>query len=120
MLLRAHLSRHFGQRFNEAEARAPRMPAAKPDSNIAAMLASMRPRRVRLGCAVHDLVALLEVAASMRPRRVRLGCVTRSMPVILAITRFNEAEARAPRMQPPYNPLHTKAILARFRPVAPS
>jgi hypothetical protein len=31
---------------------------------------------------------------------------------------FNEAEARAPRMLPPYKPLDIKAISPRFRPVA--
>ena len=38
--------------------------------------------------------------ASMRPRRVRLGCS--SVIVILPVNQigFNEAEARAPRMRP--------------------
>jgi hypothetical protein len=31
---------------------------------------------------------------------------------------FNEAEARAPRMVPPYKPLDTHAISLRFRRVA--
>src|ERR1700730_10418106 len=33
---------------------------------------------------------------------------------------FNEAEARAPRMPPPYRPLDSKAILPRFRTVVHS
>ena len=66
--------------FNEAEARAPRM-----------------------HCLVASFVAMIArlVIASMRPRRVRLGCALRShdsdaFGVLDA--RFNEAEARAPRM----------------------
>jgi hypothetical protein len=54
----------------------------------------------------------------MRPRRARLGCIAPALDFTNSYGRFNEAEARAPRMQPPYKPLDTKAILLRFRPVA--
>jgi len=54
----------------------------------------------------------------MRPRRARLGCSCAREAAVLPIFGFNEAEARAPRMQPPYKSLDTKAILLRFRPVA--
>src|ERR1700691_5066821 len=54
----------------------------------------------------------------MRPRRARLGCAMLLTPNTPVLARFNEAEARAPRMRPPYKPLDTKAILLRFRPVA--
>ena len=56
--------------------------------------------------------------ASMRPRRARLGCGRTQLTAHTVHPGFNEAEARAPRMQPPYKPLDTKAILLRFRPGA--
>ena len=37
----------------------------------------------------------------MRPRRVRLGCIDRILDGLPFAGAFNEAEARAPRMQPP-------------------
>ncbi len=75
--------------FNEAEARAPRMQdlavVVAPMSEIPrAGLPSMRPRRVRLGCAPsRRLITPCEGACGMR-----------SVPAL-----FNEAEARAPRMR---------------------
>ena len=78
--------------FNEAEARAPRMPT------VAMILAASEP--------------CFNEAEARAPRMLdpRGRMVT--------APGFNEAEARAPRMQPPYKPLDTKAILLRFRPVA--
>ncbi|MGO8920655.1 MAG: hypothetical protein ACLQJR_32580, partial [Stellaceae bacterium] len=81
-------------------------------------VASMRPRRARLGCRQATLQDGELLDASMRPRRARLGCGEADARAPLPAQRFNEAEARAPRMQPPYKPLYTKAILLRFRPVA--
>ncbi len=60
--------------FNEAEARAPRMQTSPSSSREPGSAASMRPRRARLGCNVSSAIC-------------RLGS-----------GRFNEAEARAPRM----------------------
>src|SRR5579875_137863 len=58
----------------------------------------MRPRRVRLGCPDVLLETDLVGDASMRPRRVRLGCRERQAAEGARRDRFNEAEARAPRM----------------------
>ena len=119
-------------RFNEAEARAPRMPARRPPwaPMFGQEVPSMRPRRVRLGCGSNQGIQYLAFdgfneaearaprmqlsnravptsgrVASMRPRRVRLGCTE----AIECRTRracgarsFNEAEARAPRMRENY------------------
>ena len=63
-----------GRSFNEAEARAPRMPARR-SGMPASRRTSMRPRRARLGCAARQIVG------TRRPSG-----------------HFNEAEARAPRM----------------------
>src|SRR5579883_1319943 len=60
----------------------------------------MRPRRVRLGW---DMMAPLDEAtlrASMRPRRVRLGWPVERGLFARRHPGFNEAEARAPRMEP--------------------
>ena len=113
-------------RFNEAEARTPRMgvSCAGHDGAVDRM-ASMRPRRVRLGWSLPMTTNVASTcAASMRPRRVRLGwrastqlhacCAMRASMrprrvrlgwsgVSGASTerrcdRFNEAEARTPRM----------------------
>jgi len=82
-------------------------------------LASMRPRRVRLGCRCEDVQLDSGWPASMRPRRVRLGCSQRAQASSSGKSRcFNEAEARAPRMLQPYKPLDTHAILPCFRPAA--
>jgi len=35
----------------------------------------------------------------MRPRRERLGCRPRLLALLAGLLRFNEAEARTPRMQ---------------------
>ena len=51
----------------------------------------------------------------MRPRRARLGYLTNDEIIVRAANRFNEAEARAPRILPAYKPLRIKAISARFR-----
>lgn len=61
------------------------------------------------------------IAQGVRTGDVCILLITRTRPQSLArlfARHFNEAEARAPRMQPPYKPLDTKAISARFRPVA--
>ena len=111
--------------FNEAEARAPRMPGAccaRPSARN--RIASMRPRRARLGCGPHSCDARIQrlrfneaearaprmhagnaggdqrdVRPSMRPRRARLGCSRHLKDLRLIRRRFNEAEARAPRMR---------------------
>src|SRR5579885_3491679 len=63
-----------GRRFNEAEARAPRMALDDFVPLMALLRASMRPRRVRLGWPAVDLkINDTASRASMRPRRVRLG-----------------------------------------------
>ena len=55
---------------------------------------------MRLGCRAP--VAWPDVrradVASMRPRRVRLGCADAARTQPEDVRRFNEAEARAPRM----------------------
>ena len=85
--------------FNEAEARAPRMRCASRWSKSSLRSASMRPRRVRLGCAdVGDGNRGDRCSASMRPRRVRLGCGRFLTLTSACRHRFNEAEARTPRM----------------------
>ena len=49
----------------------------------------------------------------MRPRRARLGCGTPMFDFVTPLTsRFNEAEARTPRMPPPCNPLAIPGDLA--------
>src|SRR5579871_622045 len=60
-------------RFNEAEARAPRM-LEQAMAQKAAAGASMRPRRARLGCVGVANRHGVGINASMRPRRARLGC----------------------------------------------
>jgi len=59
----------------------------------------MRPRRVRLGCLARHGLSVVQTTASMRPRRVRLGCAACSSGMHTRRNCFNEAEARAPRMQ---------------------
>ncbi len=83
--------------FNEAEARAPRMCGGER-AHSALALASMRPRRARLGCMTRITDKRAPVRASMRPRRARLGCTLETWPDYPPHPRFNEAEARAPRM----------------------
>ena len=112
-------------RFNEAEARAPRMGQPGRRSLALRSRPSMRPRRERLGwAAVPRPRATGDRAASMRPRRERLGWRSpRAQPAAsrqrasmrprrerlgwarsnaaasaAIVRRFNEAEARAPRM----------------------
>ena len=74
--------------FNEAEARAPRMHGAHRGQAHRPRIASMRPRRARLGCLAHDRgVRSPTSGASMRPRRARLGCcaeclTNRSSPLL--------------------------------------
>jgi len=86
--------------FNEAEARAPRMPAEAVETEMAQLLASMRPRRVRLGCAVSVSVAVAAAVgfneAEARAPRMPRGKNLRGRGIN---TCFNEAEARAPRMR---------------------
>ncbi len=61
-------------RFNEAEARPPRIPPEIGRADCPRLDASMRPRRVRLGySAGGTTAATIVLTASMRPRRVRLG-----------------------------------------------
>ena len=50
-----------------------------------------------LGLAAHFQGGF--AGASMRPRRVCLGCPLAGIPLHMVINRFNEAEARVPRMQ---------------------
>jgi len=65
-----------------------------------ARLASMRPRRVRLGCRGSSDGDSRRAQASMRPRRVRLGCCPDRRRMSPSVRRrFNEAEARTPRMR---------------------
>ena len=86
-------------RFNEAEARAPRMPRSAGCSRRSAPRASMRPRRARLGCAPPAIPEPRALPpASMRPRRARLGCGVYCIGADPLGACFNEAEARAPRM----------------------
>ncbi len=85
--------------FNEAEARAPRMPQLDGVAVDRRVDASMRPRRARLGCSGRRHERDHARDASMRPRRARLGCASRSTRSRSEPTSFNEAEARAPRMQ---------------------
>src|SRR5579883_3491375 len=86
-------------RFNEAEACAPRMPRVGTEGEHGGgPLASMRPRRVRLGCGRAARARPWNCGASMRPRRVRLGCPLPLTALPSPLTRFNEAEACAPRM----------------------
>ena len=60
--------------FNEAEAHAPRIQVEGPGRAGAGQLASMRPRRMRLGYWLFRRCRNdLEDVASMRPRRMRLG-----------------------------------------------
>ena len=54
----------------------------------------------------------------MRPRRMRLGYLLYGGPAKFRRTRFNEAEAHAPRIRPDYNLLFPKAISPCFRAVA--
>ena len=62
-------------RFNEAEARMPRMRMAGQGHGKRAQGASMRPRRECLGCPSGEVGSTLpRSAASMRPRRECLGC----------------------------------------------
>src|SRR5579885_322827 len=60
----------------------------------------MRPRRARLGCFGPAMAVVSQFVASMRPRRARLGCGRSLSRSSKSWNRFNEAEARAPRMPP--------------------
>ena len=62
------------------------------------LVASMRPRRVRLGCVHQRHLWRRMDQASMRPRRVRLGCGVEHWAGVATGDGFNEAEACAPRM----------------------
>ena len=59
--------------FNEAQACPPGIWSNSRGHDGLAGVASMRPRRVRLGYVQRPLGVLHAVNASMRPRRVRLG-----------------------------------------------
>src|SRR5579871_2797632 len=84
--------------FNEAEARTPRMVKLSDRVLKFILLASMRPRRERLGWFEPRFRDGLDVRASMRPRRERLGW-SHVLPFEMRRRpRFNEAEARTPRM----------------------
>ena len=113
-----------GGSFNEAEARAPRIPGKYGDYKWPSLNASMRPRRVRLGYATSGRsrarmapfrfneaearaprIPTLDPpsserteSASMRPRRVRLGYRSTLSVGLQRVYCFNEAEARAPRI----------------------
>ena len=66
---------HVASSFNEAEARAPRMRGRSRRRDAEDSEASMRPRRVRLGCvSAWSMLTPHRLDASMRPRRARLGC----------------------------------------------
>ena len=85
--------------FNEAEARVPRMQWGFVYRTCMVWVASMRPRRVCLGCRLLVIDPWNEMDhASMRPRRVCLGCAARLVRLRTPPLRFNEAEARVPRM----------------------
>ena len=58
----------------------------------------------------------LSPPGSRLARRLRMPADGQGKPIFSSY--FNEAEARAPRMQPPYKPLGTKAISPRFRAIA--
>src|SRR5579883_2936494 len=85
--------------FNEAEARAPRMrrtPNMEQLGNSSFNEAEARAPRMR----VFGVVTMQAVtSASMRPRRARLGCHEHLLMAAITNRRFNEAEARAPRMR---------------------
>ena len=59
--------------FNEAEAHAPRIHASETMSAASFDIASMRPRRMRLGYGLPRQWGSCADMASMRPRRMRLG-----------------------------------------------
>ena len=68
-------ARRADDRFNEAEARMPRMLRSIEHLVGEVVAASMRPRHECLGCAP-DIADALEILlhASMRPRHECLGC----------------------------------------------
>ena len=73
------------QRFNEAEARAPRILQSVVREIISEIRASMRPRRVRLGYNDLHYAQVNGISvASMRPRRVRLGYHQFSAAILLS------------------------------------
>ncbi len=89
-------------RFNEAEARTPRMERAEIAENLLVARASMRPRRARLGWGANQARSgASHKPASMRPRRARLGWPRSTARRHPSSRCFNEAEARTPRMGPP-------------------
>ena len=114
--------RPFVRRFNEAEARMPRM-RLRHTHRVGKILASMRPRHECLGCFVeggyarglgyasmrprHECLGCriglvqreVSRSASMRPRHECLGCRCCTATTSAQAARFNEAEARMPRMR---------------------
>ncbi len=87
-------------RFNEAEARAPRMPVRAPSRSptISTSFNEAEARAPRMRGRAVGVHRRLH-GASMRPRRARLGCRRRRSRCPRVFSRgFNEAEARAPRM----------------------
>ena len=101
--IRSRTSRRFTvapRRFNEAEAHAPRILDPKVMVTLLDRVASMRPRRMRLGYQQWGFTTpILVDEASMRPRRMRLGYRCNNRPGIPAGKSFNEAEAHAPRIR---------------------
>ena len=88
-----------GRGFNEAEARAPRIQPPPPPPAKAPIPASMRPRHARLGYVRKQLLELRQrFGASMRPRHARLGYSSSAALICGMLDCFNEAEARAPRI----------------------
>ena len=84
--------------FNEAEARAPRMVDARPHpvaGRAGFNEAEARAPRMDGGEAFYGTGRR---TASMRPRRVRLGWIAYRSGTVTNTRGFNEAEARAPRM----------------------
>ena len=103
--------------FNEAEARAPRMPAADVADHADAMSfneAEARAPRMRT-CSVTSALSSA-IAASMRPRRARLGCELGIASGRQSTSRFNEAEARAPRMLESVMRWRRRMLVASMRP----
>ena len=83
--------------FNEAEARAPRMRSVPRDDLLERRFNEAEARAPRMLSAT-DADANACSIASMRPRRARLGCGGTASFADTFRSCFNEAEARAPRM----------------------
>ena len=87
----------FTSRFNEAEARTPRIHTADSDPRSPRRFNEAEARTPRIPATSASSVATRH-DASMRPRRARLGYGRRLAAADADGSRFNEAEARTPRM----------------------